>query len=527
MTEMTGGEVLVRSLVAHGVQLVFGIPGTHNLEIYRHLAAAGIRHVTPRHEQGAGYAADGYARTTGRPAVALTTTGPAVLNIAAAVGQAYSDSVPMLVVAPGPPRRHPQRGTGMLHEMRDQRGAMAAITSFSRRVSTHAELTETVAEAFAAMGSRRPRPAYLEVPLDLLAEAAEVSIVDPLPVARWMPDPELVKAAASQLARAERPGLLLGGGVRAAAAPARALAEALGAPVLTTTNGKGVLPEDHPLAVGAALHLPAASAAVAEFDVLLAVGTELASSDWWDGPPVPRHLIRVDLDPDQVLVNARPDLAITADADATLQAIAAVLPSMPPRDAELAGTQRQRLRAEAREQGARWLSTMDAIAAALKRDAVVCADNAMACYYGALGNLPVRVPGGFCFPTGFGTLGYAVPAALGAALGGRGRQVLALVGDGGLMFSAPELAVVAAERIALPVVVFVNGGYGEIRAQMNQAGIAPIAVDLPAPDLVGLARALGGHGVLIRDGAQLTEELHIAFRRPTATLLVVDEGRPA
>lgn len=525
MAEMTGGEALVRSLVAHGVELAFGIPGTHNLEIYRHLTPAGIRHVTPRHEQGAGYAADGYARTTGRPGVAITTTGPAVLNIAAAVGQAYSDSVPMLVVAPGLPRQHPQRGTGMLHEMRDQRGALAAVTSWSRRVSTHAELTETVAEAFAAMASRRPRPAYLEIPLDLLAEVAEVSIVDPLPAARWMPDPELVKVAAMRLAQAERPGLLLGGGARTAAAAARALAEALGAPVLTTTNGKGVLPEDHPLSVGAALHLPAASAAVAEFDVLLAVGTELASSDWWDGPPVPRCLIRVDLDPDQLLVNARPDLAITADADAALQAIAAALPPVKPRDAEYAGVLRARLRAEAREQGARWLSTMDAIAAALKRNAVVCADNAMAGYYGALGNLPVRVPGGFCFPTGFGTLGYALPAALGAALGGSGRQVLALVGDGGLMFSVAELAVVAAERVALPVVVFVNGGYGEIRAQMSQAGIAPIAVDLPAPDFVGLARALGGHGVLIRDPAQLTEELHTAFRRPTATLLIVDEGR--
>ncbi|MGE5830849.1 MAG: 5-guanidino-2-oxopentanoate decarboxylase [Micromonosporaceae bacterium] len=522
---MTGGEVLVRSLAAHGVELVFGIPGTHNLEIYRHLSAAGIRHVTPRHEQGAGYAADGYARTTGRPGVAITTTGPAVLNIAAALGQAYSDSVPMLVVAPGLPRRHPQRDTGMLHEMRDQRGALAAITPFSRRVSTHAELTETVAEAFAEMASRRPRPAYLEIPLDLLDEAAAVSIVEPLPVTRLRPDPDLVTAAAARLAGAQRPGLLLGGGAKTAAEPARAVAEALGAPVLTTTNGKGVLPEDHPLAVGAALHLPAARAAVAEFDVLLAIGTEFATSDWWDGPPAPQHLIRVDLDPGQLLVNVRPDLAIPADAAATLPAIAAALPPLAPRDGQHAQLLRARLRAEAREQGARWLSTMDAIAAALKRDAVVCADNAMASYYGALGNLPVRVPGGFCFPTGFGTLGYALPSALGAALGGRGRQVLALVGDGGLMFSAAELAAVAAERVALPVVVFVNGGYGEIRAQMHRAGIDPIAVDLPAPDFVGLARALGGHGVLIRHAAQLTEELHTAFRRPTATLLIVDEAR--
>src|SRR5215510_11018968 len=142
----TAGELLVRSLAAHGVDTVFGIPGTHNLEIYRHLTGCGIRHVTPRHEQGAGYAADGFARTTGRAGVALTTTGPALLNIAAAVGQAWSDSVPLLVISPGVPVRHPQRGNGLLHETRDQRAALAAVARLSHRVTTHAELTEAVAQ---------------------------------------------------------------------------------------------------------------------------------------------------------------------------------------------------------------------------------------------------------------------------------------------------------------------------------------------------------------------------------------------
>jgi acetolactate synthase-1/2/3 large subunit len=295
--------------------------------------------------------------------------------------------------------------------------------------------------------------------------------------------------------------------------------------MLTTTNGKGVLPEDHPLALGSALHLPAAAEFVGDCDVLLAVGTELAPTDWWYGPPPPpATLIRVDLDPAQLLVNARPDIAIAADSRSTVDALGAALQGVPADEGDRARSWRARLRAQARAEGARWLPWLEALAAVLARDAVVVADNAMGCYYGALGNLPAHVPAGFCFPTGFGTLGYAVPAAIGAALAHPGRQVLAMAGDGGLMFSVQELATAAAEAIPLPVVVFVNGGYGEIRAEMRDAGIPPLGVDLPVPDLAGLARALGGYGVEIRDPGHLTAELTDAFGRPGPSLLLVPEG---
>jgi thiamine pyrophosphate-dependent acetolactate synthase large subunit-like protein len=518
----TCGEMLVRLLEAYGVEVVFGIPGVHTVELYRGLPSTHIRHVTPRHEQGAGYAADGFARTTGRPGVALVTTGPALLNIAAAVGQAYSDSVPLLVVSPGLPLRHPQRGTGMLHEMRSQQVAMSAVAGLSHRVSSHAELTEAVAQAFAGFACGRPRPVHLEVPLDLLTELAKAEVAGPLPARRPAADPALVATAAGALTTARRPGILTGGGTREAAGALRALAERLAAPVLTTTNGKGVLPEDHPLAVTSALHLPGAARFVADCDVLLAAGTELAPTDWWSGPPPrPDRLGRIDLDPAQLLVNARPDIPIAGDAGYTMDAITAVLPTVPPAGGDRARTWRERLRAEARVEGARWVPWLDALAAVLHRDAVVVADNAMGCYYGALGNLPVHRPGGFCFPTGFGTLGYAVPAALGAAVGAPGQPVLALAGDGGLMFSVQELATAAVERVSLPVVVFVNGGYAEIRAEMRSAGIPPLAVDLPVPDLPALAAALGGHGVAVRDPSHLATELTAAFARPGPTLLLV------
>lgn len=519
----TGGSLVVAGLLAHGVDTVFGIPGTHNLEIYRALAGTRIRHITTRHEQGAGYAADGYARTTGRPGVAIVTTGPALLNIAAAVGQAYSDSVPVLVVSPGMPLAHPARGNGYLHEMRDQSAVLAAIAGRSHRVTSHAEIGPAITQAFAEFATDRPRPIHVEIPLDLLTAEAESEFApaSPLVVPPRQPDARLVAAAIAALDGAERPAVIAGGGAKRAAI--RELAERLGAPVFTTTNGKGIVPEDHPLAVTSALHLPGVATFLDECDVILAVGTELASTDFWYGAPRwLAHLIRVDVDPAQLIVNATPDIAIVGAAESTVEAIRAGLSRVPAKD-RAAGA-RVAIGARARVEGARWLPWLAAIdTASSDVDTIVVADNAMACYYGALGNLPARRPGGYCHPTGFGTLGYAVPAGIGAAMANPGARVVALSGDGGLMFSVAEIATAAAERICLPVVVFDNAGYGEIRDEMVAAGIPTLGVDLPAPDFVALATALGGHGVVPATPDDLTAELVAAWRRPGPTLLSIAE----
>jgi 5-guanidino-2-oxopentanoate decarboxylase len=316
---LTGGELVVRSLAAHGVELVFGIPGTHNLELYAHLERHGIRHLSPRHEQGAGYAADGYARASGRPGVVVTTAGPALMNVAAAAGQAQSDSVPLLVVAPGMPRAHPAASTGFLHEMPSQQRAMSGVVERSVRVMSHAELGRELADAFAAFRSRRPRARYVEVPLDLLADAAAADV--PVAPAAAPPAPA-VGAAVGLLRLAERPGVIAGGGAAGAAEALVALAERLGAPVVTTANGKGTIPDGHPLALGARIGLPAARAWLESCDVVLAVGTELGESDLW-GPPLELSgkLVRVDIDPAQAHSNNVAAVAVIGDAAAALEAI--------------------------------------------------------------------------------------------------------------------------------------------------------------------------------------------------------------
>lgn len=527
---MSGGQAVVAALVAHGVDTVFGIPGTHNLELYRSLAHSGLRHVSPRHEQGAGYAADGYARVSGKPGVAFVTTGPALLNIAAAVGQAYSDSVPMLVVSPGMPLRHSALGNGLLHEAKDQRAAMASIAAASIRPTSVAEIPVAVAQAFMLMTSGRPRPVHLEVPLDVLAETAAAVVVPPVAIAAPSPPSRQLHAAAAQLARATRPVMLVGGGARAASAEVRRTAERLGAPVVSTTNGKGVLAEDHPLSLGAGVHLPAVRDLVAEADTVLAVGTELAPADLWNGPlPLADRLIRVDIDPVGILANAAPVIGLVGDAAATLGALLELLPD----DTDPWGAQararswRVRTRGDAETEGAEWLPVVQALAQAMPREGIVAADSAMVCYFGAMTNLPRYRPGSFLYPTGFGTLGYGLPAAIGAKVADPAAAVLAVLGDGGAMFTVAELATAAELGLGLPVLIVDNHGYGEIRNEMQERGDPVHAVTFPSPDFAALGRAMGCHGVTLADPAELTAHLTAAFDADRPTVLHLTHPDPA
>ncbi|MEV5198794.1 5-guanidino-2-oxopentanoate decarboxylase [Streptomyces sp. NPDC053720] len=544
-TLITGGEALVRALAAHGVTRAFGIPGTHNLEIYRHLAAHRIDHLNPRHEQGAGYAADAYARVSGRPGVAITTTGPALLNIAAAVGQAYSDSVPLLVVSPGMPLRHPRQSTGLLHEMRSQTEALRGIAAVSHRVSSVEEIGVAVARAFTLFRTRRPRPVHIEVPLDLLTATEPAGPVRTAPPASpATADPDALSAAAEALRSAARPAIVLGGGARGAAAECLRLAEELGAPVVTSANGKGIVAETHPLSLGVSLHSRAVRRRLAECDVLLAVGTELAESDLWEPlPALTGTLVRADIDPAQMYAGLPADIPLLGDARHTVRALLDALPGAPAPATDTAhqartihradtahradtvhrdvAALREERNAETRSEDTHLLPYLAAIRAVLPADTVLTSDSAQCCYYGAIPHLPVAPEGRYLHPTGFGTLGYALPAAIGAKTADPTRPVVALSGDGGLQFSVQELATAVQLQLPLPVVVFDNGGYGEIRDEMVSRGDRPTAVDLPPVDLPALARAYGGHGVRADSPETLADALRHALNTPGPTLITV------
>ena len=498
----TGGAAVIDALAAHGVADAFGIPGTHNLELYRYLPGSGIRHVVTRHEQGAGYAADGYARVSGRPGVVITTSGPGITNAITALATAYADSVPVLAISPGPPRGRVGADVGWLHEVKNQQAALDAVTARSIRVESADEIPEAIASVFEQFATNRPRPVHLEVPVDVL----EGEWLRRPCRARALPGPVRPSRAAAEgvamaVASAERPLLIAGGGARRAGREVLGLA-GLGLPVLTTVNGKGVLDESHPAALGAGARLAAAQRAANEADVLVIVGSEVGDSDLWGGVlqpgrPGERTVVRIDVDPAQMHKNVRADLPVVGDAASVLGEVLDVL-----RDKGCAGWDSARpallraaIDAEAAVSGSSWAAIQGSLARALPADTVVAGDSSQVTYYGTVHSWPFTPAGRLLYPTGYATLGYGLPAAIGAKVADPARAVVGLFGDGAAMFSIQELVTATEQRLAIPVVIVDNGGYAEIREQMVDRGIEPQAVDLYGPDIPALARAIGAHGV--------------------------------
>jgi len=518
-----GGAAVVETLAAHGVETVFGIPGTHNLELYRWFAATGIRPVTPRHEQGAGYAADAAAWVSGRPGVVVTTSGPGLLNAAAAAATSWAESRPVLLLSPGAPT-----GTGSdlgrLHETKDATGALERIVAWSLRVSSPEEAAEAVAAAFSAFATGRPRPVHIEIPLDVL----EAPWSGPAPTATHpqaaAAPADALRAAADLLRGARNPLVVAGGGAVDAAGPLRAVAEALGAPVATTVNGKAVLDEAHPLSVGASVRLRALQSAAAESDAVLVVGSELGDSDLWEGRITGRALVRLDVDAAQLHKNTHADVVLHGDAATTLTALRTVLPAGADGHARAAEL-RAACRKEALVDGAPFAEVVAAVRAGLPADGILTGDSSQVTYLGAVHLFDQSAPRSFCYTPGFATLGYGLPAAIGAALAAPDRPVACLLGDGALMFSVQELVTAVELGLPLPIVVVDSGGYDEIRAQQQARGIPPVAVDLRNPDFVALARAMGAHGVAAHDPGDVTTHLAAALTADRPTLIHLPSGR--
>jgi thiamine pyrophosphate-dependent acetolactate synthase large subunit-like protein len=520
-----GGAAVVETLAAHGVDTIFGIPGTHNLEFYRHFPSTGIRAITTRHEQGAGYAAEAYARVTGRPGVVVTTSGPALTNAMTAAATAYGESQPMLLVSSGLPTGTEGRDLGQLHEAKNPSGAMDQLVRWSRRVRSADEAADTVTEAFGTFTGRRPRPVHIEIPIDVLEQAwtGEPRLCPK--IAAPHADPDDIRRAAEVLATAAQPMIIAGGGAVDAQAELTALAEALGAPIATTVNGKGAVDEGHPLSVGAAIRLRALQRAAADSDALLLIGTELGDSDLWEGQIRGRTVIRCDIDPVQLDKNCPADHALLGDAATTTAALRAALPpgraataAEPARAAAL----RTACRDEAMKDAGPYAEINAAVRAALPADAVLTGDSSQVTYFGSVHFFDVPGPRQFCYTPGFATLGYGLPAGLGAAVGRPGAPVAVLLGDGALMFSVQELVTLVEQRLSVPVIVVDNGGYREIRDQQAARNIPPIGVDLRTPDLAALALAMGAQGVRTTSTSDLTGLVSRALDADGPTLIHFD-----
>lgn len=493
----TAGRAVMETIRAYGVDAVFGIPGTHNLELYRPLDDLGIRAVTTRHEQGAGYGADGWAQQTGLPGVVIATSGPGLQNAMSAIGTAFCESRPMLVLSPGVPLGAEFADVGMLHETKDATGMVGAIAEWSRRVTSAAEAVEAVHDAFALFRNGRPRPVHIEIPLDVLEAPAGVPASarrpQPLPP-RASGDAQSLVAAIRLLDSAQNPVIVAGGGAVDAGHGISALAERLGAPVLTTLNGKGVVDELHPLSLGSNLRLAAARAVAEEADVLLVIGSKLGEAELW----APRldaigAVVRIDISAAQINKNLAATVGIVGDAATVCDALLDILPRRTRQARELS-KERAAIAAEIRATAPDTVTIAEAIIDGLPDDVVLAGDSSQIVYL-ALANLfPSEQPHSLLYTPTYATLGYGLPAAIGAAVAQTERPVVCVIGDGALMFCVNELATAVEQCLDLTVVCVDNGGYAEIRQNEQQRGMAPVGVDLVQPDWAALAEAFGARG---------------------------------
>jgi 5-guanidino-2-oxopentanoate decarboxylase len=519
----TVGRYVVELLAANGIDVVFGIPGVHTLELYRGLALTGMRHVLVRHEQNAGFAADGYARVTGRPAAAFVISGPGMTNVLTAMAQAYSDSVPMIVVASAPVRASLGKGWGVLHEVPDQLALAAGVAGLARAASSAEDVRDHLRAMFASFRTGRARPAYLQIPLDLLAEPTGLKAERfANPDARPLPAQEAIDRAASALATARRPLIIAGGGAREASDSLLRLVDVLDGYFVSTTAGKGLLPEDHPANLGTSLPFRETQELVAVADVVVAVGTELSETDFYTGTRLPMsgRLIRIDLDPTKLSDQYGAEIPVWGDARASLEGIEAGVkrrrgwrteagPS-----ADHRAKIEQSLNAPARAR----LSALTAIREGVPADGVVFSDQTQIAY---LGNYAyaVNAPGSWFHPCGYGALGFALPAAIGAKIAQPERPVVALAGDFGLQFTLQDLMTAVELKLSLPVVVWNNSALGQIRDDMQSAGIPPVGVVALNPDFLALARAFGADGIRAAGPSALTEGIRRALERKGPTVI--------
>jgi acetolactate synthase I/II/III large subunit len=513
----TGAEAVVAGLIRQGIDRVFGLPGVHLDPLFDalHGVRDRVRLIHTRHEQGAAYMALGAAMATGRPSVFTVVPGPGLLNTGAALATAYACNAPVLCITSTVIWPLLDRQYGSLHELPDQPGIIQRLTKWSARAEHATQIPDLLDEAFRQLTTGRPRPVALEIPPEVFAQRAEIpSRMKGVVPSRPAPDPELIHKAAQIAAAARRPAIVVGSGAQHAHAEVQDLAELLRAPVVSRQMGKGVLSDEHALSLRAA----AANHLWPSFDLVIGIGTRLQQLREW-GMDSRLKVIRIDVDAMEHMRIAPPDVGLVADAaDATRALLDAMrgheisaLDSSTELDAA-----RARLRRELMEQLPLQVSYLDAIRTVLPPDAIMVDEITQVGHAAKL-----------CFPTlaprtllssGYqGTLGYGYATALGAQAAQPDRHVISINGDGGFMYTMPELATAVLHELPVIALVFNDSAFGNVETiQKRWYGSRVIATRLRNPDFVELARAFGALGLRAHTPEELRGALRsaLAQRRP-------------
>jgi acetolactate synthase I/II/III large subunit len=525
MAQMTGGQAVVQALRREGVQVVFGLPGVQIMGIYdAFYGQSDVQLITVRHEQTTTYMADGYARVTGKPGVGLVVPGPGIQNASAALGTAYSCSSPVLLVAGQVESYMLGQDKGALHEINDQLDLVRPVTKWCRRVLKVEDIPAAIHEAMCHMQTGRPRPTMVEVPPDVLATVADVTLPVPEQHPALAPDRNAVQRAADLLTTAQKPLIWAGGGVilGEASEELQRLAEALGVPVATTPEGKGAIPEDHPLALGVGFYGHGAPALAApRADVILAVGTRLTGQ--MRGPTAPRppqRLIHLDVDPAVIGKNYPAEVSIIGHAKAALQMLLDAVRTQKGPSERWPGQELEEIKRDTeawvRQQAPLQCEIIDQLQTVLSDDAVVVSGITNVGYWSHF-RLCARRPRTYLSASYFATLGFAFPTALGAKVGVPNRPVVSLSGDGGFMYALPDLATAVQYGISVVAIVFADGAFGaSMNDQRTRYRGRVVGTEFRNPNFVQVAEAFGAKGIKAEPdqiGRALQEALNA--NRPT------------
>ncbi|HEY3105719.1 MAG TPA: thiamine pyrophosphate-binding protein [Gaiellaceae bacterium] len=489
----TGGRLVAESLEALGAEVAFGVPGIHALAIWDGLRGSSIRTIGFRTELNAGFAADGYARTSGRPAVLLLSTGPGALVSLASLMEAASAHVPVVAVASQIPHDLIGRGRGYLHELVDQAASFAPIVKFAARAESVEEIPRLLSEAWARAITPPSGPVFVEIPVDVLTDetAASATVTPVQSPSSATASAQEIEEAARLLNGAEKPVLWAGGGVLRSGAwsELEELAHRLDAPVVTTYMGKGAFPADDPLSAGSSCDEGAFKELVQDADIVLAIGTELgAETTAQYRLAFSGTVIQVDAAPERFGATF-PARGLSGDAGWVLRQMLPHIEERSRDGAARATCVHERIAAGLDDHDLEW-DLLTVIRGAVPAHGITAWDMTILAYWAAA-HFPALNPRTFLYPLGSGTLGYAWPAALGASLAAPDAPVLAVVGDGGFLYGIQELATARQHGLAATVLVVDDGGYGILREYQRDSFGETIAVDLDEPDFVALAGAFG------------------------------------
>lgn len=536
MIQGSVASILVKYLVDYGIDTAFGIPGLYNMPLFEAMRTAGINVITVRHEQGAAFMADGYARATGRPAVVATLPGCGVLNAMTGLSEAYGSSVPVLLLNSQIQTEWIDANVGKLHELTGQLAVVDSVMKYSEQLLDPQQLHGTTQRILTELGTGRYRPVQLELPLNV--QEARVSAPEDIGLG-WAElagkrsqdshnsnIEQTLHEALTELAGCKRPVIIAGGGVVSSNATAELtlVAERLGAPVLTTGMGSGAISSKSPLATGVTW---IASADMREFvksaDAVLAIGTRFNEglTHGWD-LDFPECSIRIDIDPAEIERNIPTKHHIVSDAKYALLRVEAWLEQNGidrhgAVDGEFEVAQKQ-FKSELSARVGTTRPWMNALRAALPQDSIIAADM---CLFWAdmLGTFPIQEPRSVLFPWGMGTLGFGIPAAIGAKIGRPEAPVVAIVGDGAFQFTGTELGTAVQQGLTLPIIVANNSAYGMIKMQQTAKYGEDCAVNLTKVDFVKFAEAYGASGIHVKTPAEFESALKDALNRQGPTVI--------